>query len=489
MQRAAALTTLVGAGLVVLSTVPAGLSGDAALLPVLAFTAWALVPYALLYVARHARWPWPLLGAAAATTAVDVGIRLSVFVFPRGSTAAIALLFSPLVEIIAAIPIGAGVGWLVGRAVRSGSRVLGVAAVTLGVVALGLTGLGLARPDLFPSTVYARRQAVSRIGLIGVHVGGDRFHTVPVTTRSGWFLTGDFDGQPGDEVGVANRGEVELFDGRTFAPLPSVPLEGDAANWNWYSQLARSRGGLVRVDGGGGFQETQVFAPDGTRVFRYHPDETLPPNALRAADLDDDGELEFYASTQTFLTRLDVAGQELWRQHANATELVALQPATPLGPPWLVTRDYGRPATIWSPQGAQLTTVPTRDAEYRPMVGVVEWLDRRLLAYGGDRLTLRTADGTTVFEWTVPDMHVTGAWVVRFDAQASPLLVVQATADRDTKRARLQVLDADRTLHYDEVTEQMPRVLTVRRDDGTSALLLGTTGLRALSATPVGGST
>jgi len=460
----------------------AGARGDVGVvISLLAFTAWALVPYAVLFaLGRHVRNPWLVLGAGLFATAFELGIRLSVFVFPRGSTAAIALVFSPLVALCVAMPVGAAAGWLTGQLAARGSRVGVAVALGLGVCVLGLMTLGLARPDLFPTTMYARQRALARIGEPGVRIGSDAFQSVAVDARDGWYLTGDFDGQPGDELAVVSRSEVQLFDGRSLQPRASRTLAGEAARWNWFSELARSGGDLVRVDTGGGFQETQVLSLDGTQRFRYHPDDTLPPNALRAADLDGNGDAEFYSCTQQSLTRLDGSGHEIWRQPHRSCEIIALQSATTAGPAWVVTRVYGQPLVLWSPQGSRIADVPERDTTYRQVLGIVEWHGTRLIAYGGERLTLRTPDGATVFEWTVPDMSVVGAWTVTFADREQPLLVVQATADRDTRRARLQIVDEARTVRYDEVTERLPRILTVHHDDGTGTLLSATPALHAI---------
>ena len=482
VSRLASWTALPGAAIVLLTSLVAGLSEDAGVLvSLLAFTAWALIPYAVLHViGRAMQRPWPVLGAGLAAAALELGIRLSVFVFPQGSTAPIALVFSPLMVLLGAMPVGAAAGWLVGRAAAIGSPKLTVLSMIAGVCALALTTLGVARPDLFPTTVYSRHKALARIGAPGIRIGDEAFASVPVDAPEGWYLTGDFDGRPGEELAVVDRGTVQLFDGRTLQHQGSRALDGDASRWNWFSHLARSRGDLVRVDTGGGFQETQVLALDGTLRFRYHPDEALPPNALRPADLDGDGETEFYASTQSWLTRLDAAGREVWRQAQRSTEIVALQPASALGPAWVVSRVYGQPLVIWSPDGTRITEVPERDQHYRPVLGIVEWRGQRLIAYGGDQLTLRAQDGSTRFEWAVPDMRCVAADAVRLDAGEEPVLIVQTVADRDTHRARLQIVDAAGAVRYDEIGEQLPRILTMRQDDGTSTVVASLPALHAI---------
>ncbi len=473
---------LPGAAIVIITNLVGVAREDAGVLvPLLLFTAWALMPYAVLFAVGHrTRRRHVVIGAGLVAAAFELGIRLSVFVFPSGSTAPIALVFSPALVMLAAMPVGAAAGWLTQRATAKGSRLWSAAAITVGASMLALITLGLARPDLFPTAVYARRRALARIGDPGVRIGGDSFASIDVTTSNGWFLTGEFDGQPGDELAVVDRGEVQTYDGLTLAPSTARALSGEAARWNWYSQLARSGGDLVRVDIGGGFQETQVMSLDGVRRFLYRPDATLPPNALRSADLDGDGDAEFYASTQAWLTRLDAAGREVWRQPQRSTEIVALQPRTPIGPAWVVTRIYGQPLTIWSPDGERLADVPERDTEYRQVLGIIELSGRRLIAYGGAHLTLRTPGGATTFEWQVPDMQVVGVWAVRLTPLNDQVLVVQSVAGRDVRRARLQFIDPSGNVQYDKVTAQLPRVLIIGHADGSGSVLSSTPVLHAI---------
>ncbi len=93
-RRAGTVSAGIGAGIVIASNVlGAGLGGglgtSPALLALIPFTLWALVPYgAVLVLSRLVSWPWAVAGAGAAVVAAEIGVRLAVFVFPRGSTAA-----------------------------------------------------------------------------------------------------------------------------------------------------------------------------------------------------------------------------------------------------------------------------------------------------------------------------------------------------------------------------------------------------------------
>ena len=81
--------------------------------------AWSCLPYLLcLWVGRRGKSPLPGVLGSGAVLVVDSVFFYSVFVSPQSSTAAIGLLFAPLVNLIAAVPLGMLVGFLLSR-VRS----------------------------------------------------------------------------------------------------------------------------------------------------------------------------------------------------------------------------------------------------------------------------------------------------------------------------------------------------------------------------------
>lgn len=76
---------------------------------------WSCTPYAIAAVlsgSRRAVWG---LGAAAACLAADVFMHYTVFVAPKGSTAALGLLFMPFWNLVAVGPMGALLFWLAHR--------------------------------------------------------------------------------------------------------------------------------------------------------------------------------------------------------------------------------------------------------------------------------------------------------------------------------------------------------------------------------------
>lgn len=103
---------------------------------------------------------------------------------------------------------------------------------------------------------------------------------------------------------------------------------------------------------------------------------------------------------------------------------------------------------------------------------------------GGPHLQVVRPDGTVTLEWSVPDMSVVQVETVRLGPGAPTALALLAAAPRDTKRWRLQLLDAEGTLLYDEILEHGPGLLTARRTDGADTLLVSGGTLEALR--PIG---
>lgn len=81
---------------------------------------WSCIPYvAALTLALLTRQPWVGIAAAALVLLVDAWTYYAVFVRPKGSTAALALLWMPFWNLVIVVPVGAVAGWLLSR-IRSG---------------------------------------------------------------------------------------------------------------------------------------------------------------------------------------------------------------------------------------------------------------------------------------------------------------------------------------------------------------------------------
>jgi len=84
--------------------------------PSVGFFLWGLSPYFLcLFVAMSSKSPVPAAVGAAIALLFDLLTHYSVFVHPTSSTAALALIFTPLWNTLVFAPIGILVTWLILR--------------------------------------------------------------------------------------------------------------------------------------------------------------------------------------------------------------------------------------------------------------------------------------------------------------------------------------------------------------------------------------
>jgi hypothetical protein len=451
------LTSIVGSGFSLLS---------------IPFALWSMVPYGVLWLVGGAlRDPWPAVGAGTAAIAADIGIRAAVFLWPRGSTAAIALVFSPAYVTAIVMPVGAGAGWVLGRMWRwhAAGRLV---TIVVGPTLLGLLILSLARPELFPTTVMARRARLERIGAARVVAGADRFESVAVTMTATWYSAGDFNEARGDELAIVDHAGADILDSTTLTPIEHLAFGGEPGRlWGSFSALVRLPDGRrVVAQTGGGFSRTRLQDLDGTQVWEYRPDPQLSPDAMRPADLDSDGRVEFYSSSSGTITRLDSDGREVWRQPTQLAGLVATLPRDGENPAWIVAVEYRRRMLVWDDAGRLLIERAVTEAD-SPMTATDTFAGRAVI-HGGASARAYDLAGKPLFE--IPLGEFTSAYVtgVRFFADRAPYLAMVGATDRDTSRYRLAIVDSDRRTVYDEIFDRYPRVLTARRADGSDALFV-----------------
>ena len=446
------------------------------------FAAWGSVPYGVIcFGHKFTSNPWVVGGAGASALAAEIGYRASVFLWPQSSTQAIALAFSPILIVLIFIPAGAAFGWLMGRLWRFEFRALRATVVAVSATIWGLTVLGLARPELFPTSVYSREQAQARLGEPRVVVGVGSFEKILVSTSAWapWYVAAELDGSPGDEVAVFRYRLVEVLDPTDFRIKNRFRIvRGHGPLLSGSETLARIDGRLLIVRQGGGYQPTEVRDLGGELEWAYRPDRTPPPTALLPADLDGDGIIEFYASAST-VERLDSAGKPVWSRDASPYKLV-LAPRTRTEPAWVVGYEYSGPVKVWDENGNLLGELAQFGQDVP--VAVVDRPDGRGLLLNGNAVRVASIDGDDLFRFPLEDLTVIFGLSVRFHANEDPHLIVVAGAPRDVERWRLLIWGAEQDPVYDEVfdSDRPPNIFKARRGDGAETLFLWRDELHAL---------
>jgi hypothetical protein len=460
---------------VLATTLPLALREPANTLGLLAFALWALAPYALLLIAgRFVANPWTIGGAGAAAVVFECAIRASVLLFPRGSTAAIALVFSPAYIAIVVMPIGAAAGLVSGWLWQRNIVALRAGVVLMSAVVLGLLAVGVARPDLFPTTVARRRATVQRIGPPRVVAGADAFELETVSTESAWYDAGPLDGESDDVIVVTSAGHVRLLDPDDMHERKRFDLDpGGARAWNWYSKLAHIGDRFVVVQTGGGFSETKLLEVDGRVAWQYRPDPSLPPTSLRPADLDRDGRVELYAAGQA-ITRLDEQGREIWKRPEPLVTLNALLPKTERFPAWVVASRYQGPVRILSDGGESIGSFTLNGDT---VLDAIEWQEERLVIVRGTALRALDANGRERFQIPFGDFSVMEVAAVRGGTGRPALLAVSGSAPRGVQRWRLALFSPAREIVYDQIFDAPFRLLVAHGATHDTLCLVGN-GLR-----------
>ena len=114
LQRAALAACGLGVALHAYTALGKAEGGFSAFL--LGLFVWSCLPYAIAaLVATRGKRPAIALGAALGALAGDLFMHYSVFVAPKGSTAALGLLVMPLWNLLLLAPAGAAVAWALVR--------------------------------------------------------------------------------------------------------------------------------------------------------------------------------------------------------------------------------------------------------------------------------------------------------------------------------------------------------------------------------------
>ena len=438
--------------------------------------AWGTLPYWIIRSGRAFKSsPWAIGGAGAGALAADIGWRAHVSLWAEGPTAMIVLFYSPILIMLVFFPIGAALGWSVGWLWRFRSHTLRAAVVAVSTMVWGLTVFGLARPDLFPTAVFSREQARTRLGEPGVVAGSEAFEKVLVD-QSIWppgYHAADLDGSPGDEVVVFRHSQVRALDPVDFEIRETFPLvrwpDGQRVSWlAWRSMPARIDGRVLLVQERRGSDTPGIRGLEGELVWAYRPDR--PATGLRPADLDGDGMVELYGWGFA-VERLDGGGRPVW-SHDAAVDGMVLAPRTHTEPGWVVGHGSRGWASVWDENGHLLAELEQL-GEDRP-VAVVERPSGRGLLLSGSAARVVSIEGDDLFRFALEGLEVRAGLSVRFRATGDPHLVVVAGAPRDVERWRLLVWGAGQEPVYDEVFDgdRPPEVFRAQLGNGSETLFV-----------------
>jgi hypothetical protein len=470
--------SIAGAGVVLVLATSA--AAGAFSLGALVFAGWALVPYALLLLlARRIADRWSLAFAAVALLLAELYVRAEVFLFPKSSTAALVLIFSPLYLTGVVLPAGLGVGWLSGWAWRRAGVAGRAALVAAGAVCLLAGGLAYVRPGLLPGGAGRLVSAKERIGPPRVAAGEGFFTKTRWSRVTAWHQVGEFDGAPGTEVARIEASAVALLDPSTGTEKARIAL-GDQARrkWNWFSRLVRDGSELLIVQTGGGYQGVEVIDLEGRTRWAFRPHPSLPPIALLPRDLDRDGRPDFYAASKGSVYRVDSSGRIVWERTMSGLVTALDVAEAGGGQPGLVMAGDGRSLRLWTATGELVKTLELPDQDYR--YKIIDWPDTRSVIGGSDSVKALDLESRSLFRHALGDFRHQDSFAVRLGGDDTAFLAVVATAPREVGYGRLLLFSKSGQVVYDEILARSVTALTAPDGGaGRQMLLLSGDGLWA----------
>jgi len=447
----------------------------------LVFAGWALVPYAVfLLLTRRIADKWSLTFAAVALLVAELYIRAEVFHFPKSSTAALVLMFSPLYLTCFVLPAGLGVGWLTGWAWRRAGVAGRAALVVAGAACLLAGGVAYVRPGLLPGGAGRLVSAKERIGSPRVVAGEGFFTKTRWSEGTAWHQVGEFDGTPGTEIARIEASAVALLDPSTGTEKVRIAL-GDQARrkWNWFSRLVRDGSEVLIVQTGGGYQDVEVIDLEGRSRWSFRPHPALPPIALLPRDLDRDGRPDFYAASKGSVYRLDSSGKIVWERTTPGIVTALDVAEAGGGQPGLVMAGDGRSLRLWTATGDLVKTLelPDQDDRYK----IIDWPETRSLIGGSDSVKVLDLEGRPLFRHALGDFRHQDSFAVRLGGDdTAAFLVVVATAPREVGYWRLLVFSKAGQIVYDEIlARSMSAQAAPDGGAGRQMLLLSGDGLSA----------
>lgn len=473
----ARVACLVGVALVVVTSglMAAGSASFSALLLI----AWSLLPYAAVWLLTHvSQNRWMQMGGALAVLAGEIYVRYWLFFVARSSTSGLALLTSPL-ALLAALPVGAALGWSIGRSwQRSGATGRRVIAVT-GAVCTAVAVLAVVRPSALPRKLGALVSTRERIGQPRVVTGVSFFRKTRLSSRSAWYAVGKFDDSSQTTIASIAYDGVLFLDPITGAEKSRLAFPPEAGRkWSWFSRLVRHGSDLLIVQTGGGYSDVEVLDFAGRPRWRFRPHPSLPPVALLPDDLDGDGHLEFYAAASDSVYRLDAQGKVVWTRTLSTNISTLTVARAENGNPALIAAvSTMSRAWTWDADGRPNSelTVPGDDYRYQ----LVDWPRGRALVGGGEKIRAIGVNGQRLFEHDLGDFHYSDAVALHLNPGGPPHLAVLAAAAKEVGRSRLMVFSPAGEIVYDEILPQHGSIMTAPDHAGREMLLLATNSLFA----------
>jgi len=199
---------------------------------------------------------------------------------------------------------------------------------------------------------------------------------------------------------------------------------------------------------------------------------------MTPADLDEDGQTEFYVSDTKGVARLDESGREVWGRDKPMANIIGVLPRTNGIGASVVTFRFPDALTVWNEAGH--STIDTRITANAPVIGAMSWHGDPVVLVGGPTLRALGFDGVTRFEVPFGDFRVQEALPVTISAGEPASLAIVGGAPRGIDRWRFVLLSPSREPRYESILGAPVRLLTAKHAEGYDTLLLAGSTLQVL---------
>gem|GEM_PF-5121023 len=467
-------------------------------------SAWFVVPCLVWYsIVRKIKSGAIVIISGAILLLYNLYIVVSLYFVPIADyqNAAHVAAFSPLIGVLVVIPTALFSGWLI-NALASLIPVTPSAESRKKILKTSLI-LGAATLLLIHKSLIRLVNVEARIGEPRVVLGGETFKKTGFT-NSGEISVGDFDGDSLEEMAADYQmpdyhkkirlldvlhpsirmpesceiRKIRLLDTHDFSVkkewLISETLSGKIGSLPFLAKLKRDKGIEVYfLDRMNRYDDSySLYDLKGNAIWRrtFRCGQFFSAaGSIQGADLDNDGEMEFYGESNGGLCRVDARGRVQWTVE-QFIEKAYLLPAKNGNPAMIFVKAFGDTdgptdhmlqfyrMQLWSIKGKLVREFKfDKDASW---LSLITWKDSYCFAtaknpYGGRGFYIFDLTGATVFEGTViKDMKYEQALSVRFAPDEKPYLVVRATGGGSVNRQGIDIYSSDGKLVYREIFKQ-----------------------------------
>ncbi|MBN2358208.1 MAG: hypothetical protein JXR83_02065 [Deltaproteobacteria bacterium] len=383
-----------------------------------------------------------------------------------GPATALVYVFACIPLITVCWPAGMIAGWIfsktllpLGRQFLTESARRGIEVVFYCAIGIAV-GAGVYHRELILPSIQASEDVREEIGEERVVLGQNRFSKAPRSEIRGRIEYDVFDSRGGPEIAdiwdCPVNTKVRLRDPMTLALKRVVKARYRERGPMRVVSLHRD-GQLNLLFAHSSSPQVKLLDLDGNVLWTFGSEGSSPLHTTLAADLEGDGETEFYATADSGIYRLDASGNVVWKTRDRGGRYLVIIPAHADSPALVVSDTPDDRISMWGADGLLVRRIrPEREAY---QLQAVRWGSAYRLAVGqrshrASRFFLMDLDGKVVFEQRIgKHFEVAQILSARLQTPGRHCLVVQGLPFAYDSPWELNIFSSDGQLVYKELRE------------------------------------